>query len=167
MSAGGSLPFLITEVNADVNNILLGVAAGLAATVPMTVFMKVAHSSLPLEERYELPPREIVDELTTRADISQELSETEKTNLTFVSHFAYGASCGAIYPLLVSQPNATNGAVYGVGVWAASYLGWLPAFDILASAEKHPARRVALMIGAHIIWGAALGAAMQRMRNEG
>jgi putative membrane protein len=42
-------------------------------------------------------------------------------------------------------------------VWAGSYLGLLPVLGILSPATRHPTGRNALMIAAHIIWGATLG----------
>lgn len=144
------------------NKLLIGVLAGFAATVPMTIAMKVLHANLPPDEDYALPPREIIDEIATRAELHDDLSENSKTALTFAGHFAYGTATGALYPLLISNPNPANGAAYGLAVWGASYLGWLPAAGILGSATKHPARRVALMVAAHVIWGASLGAISDR-----
>ena len=140
------------------NKLLLGALAGFAATMPMTIAMKILHANLPPDEDYELPPREIIDELATRAQLHDDLNDEAKTALTFAGHFGYGTTAGAFYPVLISNPNPANGAAYGVAVWGASYLGWLPAAGILGSATKHPARRVALMIAAHVVWGATLGA---------
>ena len=148
------------------NKLLLGAAAGFAATVPMTVIMKVLHANLPREEDYPLPPREIIDETAKRVELQDDLSEEAKTALAFAGHFAYGTATGSIYPLLVSNPNPVSGAVYGLGIWGVSYLGWLPAAGILGSATKHPARRVALMITAHLVWGAALGTVAQAMNDK-
>ena len=148
------------------NKILFGALAGIVATVPMTFLMIEWHKRLPLEEKYPLPPREIFDELTEKAGVDRHLSETQKTNLSLIGHFAYGATTGAVYvPLvsLVQTPNPVNGAVYSLGIWAASYLGWLPALRVLRSADEHPAQRNALMITAHIVWGAALGFAVGQM----
>jgi len=50
-----------------------------------------------------------------------------------------------------------KGIVFGLGVWAASYLAWLPALGILPPATEAPPRRNAVMIAAHIVWGAAAG----------
>lgn len=148
------------------NGLLRGAAAGFAATVPMTIVMSVLHARLPSDEDYPLPPREIIDELAVRADLQADLNEEIKTAATFSGHFAYGAASGSLYPLLISNPNPINGAVYGLGVWGVSYLGWLPASGILGSAAKHPARRVALMIAAHLVWGASLGAIVQTIKAE-
>ena len=47
--------------------------------------------------------------------------------------------------------------LYGLAVWAGSYLGLLPALGIMSPATDHPLRRTALMIAAHLVWGSALG----------
>jgi uncharacterized membrane protein YagU involved in acid resistance len=148
------------------NKILFGALAGIVATIPMTLLMIEWHQRLPPAEKYPLPPREIVDELAEKAGVDEHLSETEKTNLSIIGHFAYGALNGAVYAPLVSlvqTPNPVNGVVYGLGIWTASYLGWLPALHILRSADEHPAQRNALMITAHIVWGGTLGFAAGQM----
>jgi uncharacterized membrane protein YagU involved in acid resistance len=62
-----------------------------------------------------------------------------------------------------AEPNVVNGVAYGLGVWTASYLGLLPALGLLAPATEHPARRNALMIAAHVVWGASLGITAKRL----
>jgi hypothetical protein len=60
------------------------------------------------------------------------------------------------------------GTLYGLVVWGASYLGLVPALGLLSPATRHPRRRNALMIAAHLVWGAALGLlAAQRPRKHG
>ena len=56
-----------------------------------------------------------------------------------------------------------TGALAGGGVWMASYLGWLPGMGILKPATRHPGRRNALMLGAHLVWGAATALAMREL----
>jgi len=47
-----------------------------------------------------------------------------------------------------------KGILWGMIVWAGSYLGRFPAAGILKPATEHPARRDSMMIGAHVVWGA-------------
>jgi hypothetical protein len=58
----------------------------------------------------------------------------------------------------VPGPRVVSGIGWGLFVWAGSYLGLLPALDLHEPATQHPAERNILMIVAHIIWGATLGA---------
>ncbi len=143
------------------NKLLWGAIAGFAATVPMTIAMKLMHKELPNQERYPLPPRLIIEEVTEETKTDDDLNEAEKYNLTMFSHFSYGAATGAIYGAGIDQmnvrSNALTGTAFGLTVWTVSYLGLLPALGILTPATEHPMRRNALMIAAHIVWGISLG----------
>ncbi|MEX0759993.1 MAG: hypothetical protein WD100_10475, partial [Tistlia sp.] len=56
---------------------------------------------------------------------------------------------------------ALEGVGFASGVWTASYFGWEPAFGLLRSASSHPARRNALMLSVHLVWGSSLGLVAQ------
>jgi uncharacterized membrane protein YagU involved in acid resistance len=143
------------------NGLITGAVAGLLSTIPMTLAMKAMHEQLPAEERYPLPPRLLVENAAEAAGVEDKLKEKDEQSLTLVSHFAYGSAAGAVYNASMNaldvRPNAMNGVAYGLGVWTASYLGLLPALGLLAPATEHPARRNAVMIAAHVVWGASLG----------
>jgi len=145
--------------------LLQGAIAGLTATVPMTAAMKIGADQLPRHERYPLPPRLITKEIARRADMYRELSQSETMALTIAAHFGYGATMGVIYSAITPPKwtGPTTGVTFGLGVWAGSYLGALPALNILRPATEHPARRNMLMIAAHVVWGSALGAALYAM----
>jgi uncharacterized membrane protein YagU involved in acid resistance len=149
--------------------LIIGALAGLAATVPMTLFMNQMHQQLPARERYPLPPSEIVEELTEQAGIDGYIDQPEHIALTLLAHFGYGAATGALYAPLAQAfhpPSIIGGAAFGLGVWSASYLGLLPAFGVLRPATEHPARRNALMIGAHVVWGVSLGLIVEQLLAE-
>src|SRR5688500_16069391 len=152
------------------NRILSGALAGLAATAPMSLAMKLMHEQLPREEQYPLPPREIAEEVAEKAGVVEHMDEGQRQAATWASHFAYGAACGALYGALsgegADERPVLAGAGFGLAVWAGSYLGWLPAAGILAPATKHPARRNALMIAAHLVWGATAGLAVERLSDD-
>ncbi len=148
------------------NGILLGALAGLAATVPMSLAMKLMHEQLPEHEQYPLPPRAVTMEIAEEAGVREHLDEPEREGLTWAAHFAYGAACGAVYAPLAQRsglPPALSGAAFGVAVWAGSYLGWLPAAGIISPATEHPPRRNALMIAAHVVWGVAAGVLVESL----
>jgi hypothetical protein len=136
----------------------------------MTLAMKLMHERLPREEQYPLPPREIAEEVAEKVGVNEHLGEEERRAATWASHFAYGAACGALYGALsgegADERPALAGVGFGLAVWAGSYLGWLPAAGILAPATKHPARRNALMIAAHVVWGATTGFAVERLSDD-
>jgi uncharacterized membrane protein YagU involved in acid resistance len=149
--------------------LVVGALAGLAATAPMTLFMQKMHQELPARERYPLPPSEIVEELTEQAGIDDQVDQSEHKALTLLAHFGYGAATGALYAPLAQAfhpPAMLGGAAFGLAVWGTSYLGLLPALGILRPATEHPARRNALMIGAHVIWGVTLGLVVEQLLPE-
>jgi uncharacterized membrane protein YagU involved in acid resistance len=53
-----------------------------------------------------------------------------------------------------------------VALWVGSYLGWLPAMDILPPATQQPWRRNLVMIIAHMIWGVTLGETLRKLTAE-
>ncbi len=133
---------------------LAGAGAGSIGTVPMTLFMLGAHRLLPGWQKYALPPEKLTEEVAERANI--ELDKPQLLGASLVAHLGYGASMGSLYNMFarrVETPAVVKGAVFGVAVWAASYLGWLPAANFSEAASEEPMKRNMLMIGAHIIWG--------------
>ncbi len=153
------------------NTLLRGCLAGLAATVPMTVVMEVMYRRLPLSQRYPLPPRQITMRVVHEAGLQQELDEEERVGVTLASHFAYGSAAGGVYSgfsgKIPGHPSI-KGAAYGLLVWGGSYLLGLPGLGLLRPATQHPAQRNALMIAAHIVWGATLGLLVEHLpSNDG
>lgn len=138
----------------------VGLIAGTVATGPMTVAMILWHRRLPASERYPLPPREITEKVTHAAGVRYKMEESTHSAATLIAHFGYGATAGLLYAFLAGEVRAgalLKGIAFGLFVWSASYLGLLPATGILEPATEHPPRRNLMMIGAHVIWGAALG----------
>jgi putative membrane protein len=148
---------------------VIGFIAGVVATGPMTVAMILWHRRLPHREQYPLPPREITMKLARKTGLEEHMSDEAKSAATLVAHFAYGAAAGAVYGALSERlpvPAVIKGVGCGLLVWTGSYLGLLPSTGILNLATDHPARRNLLMIGAHIVWGAALGMVTQILQQE-
>jgi len=145
--------------------VVRGAVAGLAATGPMTAWMLSAHRALPGHERYALPPEQITSVMLRRSGFEvPPLGEAKHLAATSVAHLGYGAAAGGLYGGLAGRGGAATGVMYGLGVWAGSYLALLPSQKILRSATEHPWRRNALMIAAHVVWGAALGAAFRELK---
>jgi hypothetical protein len=142
------------------NHLLAGAIAGFAATVPMTWAMNRMFRRLPEKDRYPLPPRLITERVAESVGIASSITESRMKTASLASHYAYGAvtgvACGPLLRLVGGSPVAV-GIGYGLGVWAVSYLGWIPAAGILRPATVHPRERVALMLAAHVVWGGATG----------
>lgn len=140
-----------------------GSLAGLIATVPMTIFMLAVQSILPKWQQYALPPERFTDKFAKRVGLKKHMGKPQLLVASFVSHLGFGVAMGAIYgPLtrIVPLPSVLKGIVFGIVVWLAVYLGWLPAVGMSEAATKQPIQRNALMIAAHLVWGAVTGVVM-------
>ena len=109
--------------------------------------MKLAHRSLPRREQYPLPPRQITMNAASLAGIADQMDEEVRLAATLAAHFGYGTAMGAVYGVARGHSaHPPSGIVFGLSVWAGSYLGLLPACGLLNSATEHPIRRTALMV---------------------
>lgn len=148
-----------------------GIWSGLLATGPMTLAMFALHRQLPRSEKSPLPPATLTSQVTSLLGLYQKLNKNPRESLTMISHFAYGAACGLLYAFGLKryqrpQP-VVKGCLFGLAVWAGSYMGWIPAFGLRSNAYNMSPRRNGLMVLAHLIWGASLGLAENEMRKFG
>jgi hypothetical protein len=135
------------------------VVIAVVSTAAMTVVMQWLYSALPQEEQYPLQPEEITIIAESKV-FGRFLDEPQHMALTLVSHFGYGTTLGTLYSLLAERlpfNPPLSGILYGVAVWAGSYLGWLPAFRMLRPATEFSSSRGSLLIISHLVWGASLG----------
>lgn len=143
------------------SRLVIGAVAGFVGTMAMTGAMRRLHGRLPREQRYPLTPREIVDRAGVQLD--RPLGDETAKDVTVAAHFLYGAAMGALVAAVNPDPSKRSGALAGGAVWLASYMGWIPAVGTLEPATRHPARRNALMIGVHLVWGSATAAAIREL----
>jgi len=136
---------------------MAGAAGGFVATAPMTAAMVAMHRDLPDRLAWPLPPRPLTRRATRAAGLPWPRHPALRTGETMAAHFGYGAFAGAGYAAWRAHVGGgpLSGVGYGLAVWAGSYLGWIPAVGLLPPATRHPARRVGLMLAAHVVWGAA------------
>lgn len=137
-----------------------GSISGFTAAAPMTLAMAALHGKSPWHPRDPLPPRVITEELIDRAGVRGELDEGDVRMASTVNHFAYGAATGSVYGLVARRiplPRIVSGVLFALSVWTLSYMGWLPALRLMRPATQQPAHRNALMVTAHVVWGAAMG----------
>jgi uncharacterized membrane protein YagU involved in acid resistance len=141
-------------------NMLRGAAAGLLATLPMTIFMQTAWLGLPARELHPLPPRQITRKILRQTGLHSRVNQRNERILTWLLHFLFGAAAGSIYGIADQKMPGdapVKGLLAGTTLWTGSYLGWIPLLGILPPATRHPWRMNILMIVAHLIWGTALG----------
>ena len=147
-------------------SVVTGALAGFAATGPMTVLMMAGHRWLPGRQQYELPPATITGNVLRGGGLYGRW-ETAGPEVALPSHFAYGAAMGALYRgCMPREPTLAGGMAFGLGVWAVSYLGWLPATGLHRSARSEPLERNLLMIAAHLVWGASCTAILRQLQPE-
>lgn len=148
------------------SDVIIGAAAGVVATVPMTIVMEELHRALPGEHDGPLPPREVTQGI--RDQLGGDPSCSQESNLeraTLLLHYAFGGAAGALFPLVAPRrlPAALGaGVLYGLSVWGGSYLGMLPALGVRHHARHDSAARTGMMIAAHVVWGATLGLILSR-----
>ena len=139
-----------------------GAGAGLAATGAMSVVMLAADKAGLMGKH---PPQHITDRLLHRA--GSRPPRPVRRLLGTTAHVAFGAGTGAAYGALRGQgwlpgPPAATGITSGLGVWAASYAGWLPALGVLPPPHRNRPGRPASMVAAHVVYGAVLGTLVGR-----
>ena len=147
------------------------ILAGTIATVPMTLFMLGTQQFLPEDQRYHLPPEILTREFSQRAHLTWHWGKRRLLGATLLSHFGYGATMGALYSPLEEKaliPAPWQGILFGLAVWAGSYIVMLPLTGFSPTAHREPLRRNLMMIAAHVIWGSTMGVitAALRRRNE-
>ena len=146
----------------------VGLIAGFLGTAAMTVAMVAMHRRLPPGQRGPLPPYHISMAAAERAGMKPHMTVNSRFATTMVLHFAYGSAVGALYipfARLVPVMHPLKGMVFGVLVWAGSYLGWLPLAGLLSPATRHPAARNGLMIAAHLVWGTVIATWVHTLLN--
>jgi putative membrane protein len=147
-------------------SLVKGCLAGLIATAPMTWTMHSTQRLVPRRNRWRLPPEQITQRILAKWGVRTELDHRDREAAATAAHYAFGAAAGALIAPLADRtdlPRPLCGAAVGLGVWAASYLGWLPAAGIRRSAAHEPAGRNVQMIAAHLVWGCVAGALLDRV----
>jgi len=143
----------------------LGAAAGTGATLGMSVIMLASRR---MGMRAELPPVRIVEKSVEMVR-HRPAHPGEKQTVATIVHFGFGAAVGALYGAVSvgvrSTPLSTAlGILCGSGVWLVSYQGWIPALGIMPPASRDQPGRVGTMLIAHVVYGALLGIATNRLQ---
>lgn len=139
-----------------------GAVAGAVATIAMSVPMLAATRLGLIQEQ---APQRITDRLLSRFRLADDVrDESSREALAAANHVAFGAVGGAGFALLArrlpsSIPLIPAGMAYAaLGIWTVSYAGWAPALRLMPPPDEDEPGRPVLMIAAHLIYGAVLGA---------
>lgn len=135
--------------------VLRGCGAGAVATAAMSAWMAGWERLGVLPGQ---PPRMLVDEVLPVDD------DASADAAAAVSHLTIGVAAGGLFGLLGAprRGGALVGAGFGLALWVVGYEGWMPALRVLPPAHRDDRRRVGVMIGAHVVYGAVLGALAKR-----
>jgi hypothetical protein len=131
------------------------IVAGVAATAAMSVTMRAAQG-LNLLQR--LPPADIPERAF---GLPPSKAHAPSGIVNGVSHLAYGAMLALPFAALrrsvpLRMPRPLTGMAYGLAVYAANYEALLPALSLMPAAHRDSTKRVAALIGAHLVYGAVL-----------
>ncbi|QLY25305.1 DUF1440 domain-containing protein [Bdellovibrio sp. KM01] len=152
------------------NVLFRGFWASTMATSAMTFTLFESFKRLALRERKPLPPAQITRSLTDKLHLTHKTNSEMQQEATMINHFGYGAVCGIAYALLASKvPGnaALKGGLFGLGVWAASYYGLIPALKLQPQGRHMSPQRKLMMIGTHVVWGVSLAIAEDTLKRKG
>jgi uncharacterized membrane protein YagU involved in acid resistance len=141
-------------------HIVPGAAGGLVATGFMSAFMGLGKVfgwvGTP-------PPKQITKNAGRKADAEPSALPEPVVRAAWVTaHVSYGMTAGVIYSLVrrFFPPNReAAGLMYGEAFWALNYLGALPLLGLYPAPDEDSNTRAVVMIGAHAVYGVALGRA--------
>ena len=137
--------------------------AGALGTVTMSGLMLAAQRA----GLFGRQPPEVLTEAAVEEAGLDPLSDAAEDLAATAAHFAAGASFGVAYALVDRAlrhrvPALVGGPAFGLGVWAASYKGVIPALGVLPPPEHDNPGRAATMAAAHVVWGATTASALHR-----
>jgi uncharacterized membrane protein YagU involved in acid resistance len=142
------------------NSLVRSGLAGFLATAPMTLVIFVGRTLGLLRTP---PPVQITANVQRRLandeGAPEDIPESVFQASWLLSHFGYGAGCGAIYSLLrplLPCPLVLRGVAYGMAIWAVSYINLMPNLRLYPSVREDRLSRIAVMVAAHVVYGVAL-----------
>jgi hypothetical protein len=140
----------------EVTALVEGAAAGSIATVAMSAVMVAGDRAGLMGEQ---PPTAVTRSALRGAGVDR--PSAAASILAPVAHLGFGGLAGAAFALLrqvvPAAPGWLTGIGFGLGVWAVSYKGWIPALGILPPPDRDRPGRPAVMIVAHVVYGLVLG----------
>lgn len=129
------------------------------ATGVMTPVQFVGMRLVPRSLRDRWMPHHVFTGVARQLGFARRLDDEQEDALAVLAHFAYGAAFGSIYALWRQRRGASiaSGVLFGLGVWAVSYAGYLPASGLTPPANRHDAFSMSRLAVAHVVYGAVLG----------
>ncbi len=160
------------ETNGIGKRLAVGAVAGLIGTLLMQSVRKTKQKWAPEAEApmKEDPGKFVVEqaEKVLPAETRSRISESAESTAGQLLGAAYGTSFGIGYAGLQGGTGSIllDGTLLGLGVWAAGYLGWLPAAGLTAPAWKHRGKRLWVPVAEHVLYGVATAAGYHLLRGR-
>ena len=145
-----------------VHHLLLGAVAGFVGTAALSILRIgsqrwVPESLPPMSEE----PGEFVIKKTEETLVAGETAEREATMIEKIGAqvlaLGYGLMAGALYGIIrkpqSSREPVLEGSAFGLVVWAAGYLGWLPAARLMPPVTRQRAAAIAGPVVQHLVFG--------------
>ena len=133
----------------------LGAVAGVAATFVMQGMMTASGKLIPGSS----PPikQDPGEFMAGKVPLPEAVRPWAAKSL----HLGYGMTPGVLYGALRARRGSPvfDGALLGIGVWAAGYLGWLPATDLMPPITEHEPKQIVVPLVQHALFGVAVAAA--------
>ena len=141
-----------------IKQLALGAAAGVAATFVMQGLLEQGQKHVPAGT----PPinKDPGEFMIEKVPLPRKVKPLAAKSL----HLGYGMTAGLLYGLLPhSKWRALEGVALGLGVWAAGYLGWLPATKLMPPITEHTPTQIAVPVVEHALFGVAVAKAFEAM----
>ncbi len=136
---------------------------GLVGTGVMSAVIAASHA---LGLLTNPPPKQITRRATEDTGVRHDVSPQAFTVGWLAAHVAFGSGVGVAFrflrPWLPKSP-VLAGVLYGSAVWVTSYAGVMPALGLYPWPREDRPSRVAVMIGAHFVYGTVMAAADQML----
>jgi hypothetical protein len=158
--------------NQLLKSVAAGAAAGFASTVAMQGLMAASKQVAPeVLPPIKQDPGEFMVEQAEKIlapETREEVPEIAEKATAITLAFGYGMTAGALYAALRSDAKniLVEGTVLGLSTWAAGYLGWLPALDLMPPLNKQNAKQIAGPVISHVIFGVATVAAYRWLKER-
>lgn len=146
-----------------IRRILGGGVAGAVATVLMSaVIWGFKWAGI---YKSEPAPEALSNRMLGRVTGKHARSGPARKTLVTLSHLGFGAGSGSVYGLStrVQPPSVLTGTLFGIGLWLASYKGWIPGVSLMPPPEHDEKGRAVTMAVAHVVYGATLGWTTRRL----
>ncbi|HKO15279.1 MAG TPA: hypothetical protein VJU87_03515 [Gemmatimonadaceae bacterium] len=144
------------------HRLIAGSVAGAAATVVMQPLRSLTAARVPQAKApiRQDPGEFMVERVEERlpAKAADRIPEAAEHAAAKSLALGYGITFGALYAMLRPRPGniLAEAAALGLVTWAAGYLGWLPAAELMPPVTKQRPAQIAGPLVEHLVYGLAV-----------